>query len=116
MGLFNRTATAATETLNSKSAASKKLMGINGLTAGAIATLPGMFIGTEIGEIADDINDMYYKGKPNPYNSSYNATGFAIGGLTGFGIGRHYGRKATKMLLDNIWSPKSELGKKIILT
>ena len=115
MGLFNRTASAATETLRSQSVAGKKLMGINGLVAGGFATLPGMFLGTEIGELADDINDMYYKGKPNPYNSSYNSAGFITGGVLGFGIGRHYGRRATKMLLDNIWSPKSELGKKIIL-
>ena len=109
MGFFNKGIKSAEDIAN------KKLTNINGRVGGGIGAAIGTVSGGIIGETADDINDIYYKGKPNPYNSSYNATGFAIGGLTGFGIGRHYGRRATKMLLDNIWSPKSEIGKKIIL-
>lgn len=78
----------------------RKLVGVNGNIAGGVMITPGIVFGSEIGEISDDINDIYYKNKKDPYNSSYNMVGGILGGFAGFGLGKHYGGKATKMLLN----------------
>lgn len=110
MGFFNRKINLDADALTpiSKTSFGKKLIRTNGMLAAGVASLPGTFVGGMAGETADDINDIYYKGKDNPYNSSYNAAGFVAGGIAGILVGGFYGRKATKMLLDSKWAPKSE--------
>ena len=98
MGFFNKGIKSAEDIAN------KKLTNINGRVGGGIGAAIGTVSGGIIGETADDINDIYYKGKPNQYNSSYNAVGFIAGGVLGIGIGRHYARKATSGLISGKWS------------
>jgi membrane associated rhomboid family serine protease len=118
MGIFNRGVKLDADGAvpRSKTELGKKATRINGLLAGSLSVFPGSFAGTIIGGAADDINDIYYNGKENPYNSSYDVAGHIGGGIAAALVGRHYGRKATRMLLDGKWTPSNPKFKDFMVT
>lgn len=97
MGIFSRVANTSAARSDM---ARKSIIRNSGLAGASLGGIPGLTGGFIIGEIADEINDLYYKGKDKNYNSSYNVLGAFTGLAAGSLAGNHFGRRAAKMILE----------------
>lgn len=97
MGIFSR---AANTSATRSDIAKKSVIRNSGIAGASLGGIPGLTGGFMIGELADDINDLYYNGKDKNYNSSYNVLGAFTGLAAGSLAGNHFGRRAAKMILE----------------